>query len=101
VRIKYEDKWKTTFCTRYAPFECNIMLFEHTFALVIFQYLIKNIVQEDLDDFVIYCLNIILIYLKNANEYKRHVCLVLHKWHAMLDCTEYYTKLKIFILHTY
>ena len=36
VRIKEEDEWKTTFCTRYGHFEYNVMPFGLTNASAVF-----------------------------------------------------------------
>ena len=41
--------------------------------------MMNDIFREHLDDFVIIYLNDILIFSKNEEEHKKHVCLVLEK----------------------
>ena len=46
IRIKQNDKWKTTFRTRYDHFEYQIMLFELINALITFQIYINKTLRE-------------------------------------------------------
>jgi hypothetical protein len=79
VRVKEGDEWKTTFRTRYGHFEYSIMSFGLTNAPTIFQYMMNDIFREYLNYFVVIYLDDILIYSKNEEEHKHHVCLLLEK----------------------
>ena len=61
MRICKEDKWKTTFRTRYGYFEYQVMPFGLTKAPASFQRYINKILAEKLDIFVIVYLDNILI----------------------------------------
>ena len=55
------------------------MLFGLTNVPTIFQHMMNDIFEEYLDHFVVIYLDDILIYFKNEEEHKYHVCLVLEK----------------------
>jgi hypothetical protein len=64
IQIKGGDEWKTVFRTMYGYFEYNVIPFGLTNAPAIFQYLMNDIFQEFLDDFVVCYLDDILIFSK-------------------------------------
>jgi hypothetical protein len=66
-----------------------------TNALTIFEYLMNNIFYEFLDDFVVCYLDGILIFSKNLEEHKWHVCIVLQKLHN----ADLYVKLEKCVFH--
>jgi hypothetical protein len=79
VRIKEGDECKITFRIRYGHFEYSVMPFGLTNAPTVFQYMMNDNFREYLDHFVVIYLDDILIYSKNEEEHKHHVCLVLEK----------------------
>ena len=95
IRIRKEDEWKTTFRTQYGHFEYNIMPFGLMDAPAVFRHMMNNVFQEFLDQFVIIYIDDILIFSKNEEKHKEHVCLVLQKLHEM----GLYTKLEKCMFH--
>ena len=89
IWIHKDDKWKTVFCTQYELYKYLMMFFKLINVLTTFQSYIHKILHKYLDIFVIIFLNDILIYFKNKNKHKQHVCTVLE---AFLK-TELYIKL--------
>ena len=79
VRMKESKEWKTVFQTRYRHYEYTVMSFGLKNAPVTFQQLIKNMVREYLDMFVITYLNDILIYSDTLKKHQQHVLKVLEK----------------------
>ena len=68
LRIRKEDKWKTTFRTRYGHFEYQVISFSWTNTLASFQGYIHKIFVEKLDIFIIVYLDSILIYIKDDGD---------------------------------
>lgn len=66
------------------------MFFKFINALTIFQHLVNDIFQENLDDFVVVYLEYILIFSQNPMDRQWHVCLVFQKIHD----TRLYAKLE-------
>ena len=64
---------------RYEHFEYIVILLELKNALIIFQWLINNTVQEYLNVFVITYLNDILIYSDTLKKHWKHVQKMLKK----------------------
>ena len=62
IRIKINNKWKTTFRTRYDHFEYQIMFFELINVSTIFQIYINKILRDFIDVICVVYLNDILIY---------------------------------------
>ena len=56
------------------------MLFGHTNAPAVFQYIMNEIFQEYLDHFVVIYLDDILIYSKNEEQHEHHVHFILDKF---------------------
>lgn len=76
IRIKEEDIEKITFQTRYRHYDFIVFPFGLTNALVTFFSLMNNIFQQYLDKFVLIFINEILVYFRNIEEHKEHLCLV-------------------------
>jgi len=90
VCIREGNKWNATFKTHYNHFEYVVIPFGLTNAPVVFQHLRKDVFHEYLNDFFVCYINDILIFSKNMEDHKHHVCLVLEKlWEVGL-----YTKLE-------
>jgi len=73
VCIAEEDKWKTTFRTRYSSYKWLVMLFRLANAPSAFQQLMNEIFADLLDIHVVVYLDNILIYSNNLVEHKKHV----------------------------
>ena len=69
IRIKRDDKWKTTFCTRYEHFEYQIMSFELVNAFAIFQIYINKTLRKFINNICVIYLNDILIYNENSAKH--------------------------------
>jgi hypothetical protein len=67
------------FRTRYDHFEYVVMCFGLTNAPIVFQHMMNDVFREYLDDFVVFCIDDILIFSKNMANHERHVCLALEK----------------------
>ena len=65
MRIKEDDKWKTSFRTRYGHFKYQVMFFGLSNAPTSFQNYINKMLAKKLDVFVIVYLDDILIYTKD------------------------------------
>jgi hypothetical protein len=94
LRIRPGDEWKTAFCTRYGHFEYTVMPFGLTNAPAIFQHLMNDIFQEYMDEFVVVCLDDILIFSKDEENHDKHVRLVFatlreHGLYAKLEKCEF------------
>ena len=68
MKIRKEDKWKTTFKTRYGHFEYQVISFGLTNAPTSFQEFINKILTKKLNIFVIVNLDDILIYTDNDRD---------------------------------
>ena len=68
MRIKKNNKWKTTFHIRYSHFKYKVMTFRLSNVLASFQSYINKILVEKFDIFVIFYLNNILIYIKDPGQ---------------------------------
>ena len=79
IRIKRDDEWKTTFRTRYEHFEYQIMPFELTNALTIFQIYINKTLRELVDVICVIYLNNILICSENSTKHWRHMKQILER----------------------
>jgi hypothetical protein len=79
VHIQEGDEWKMMFKTYYSHFEYVVMPFGLTNAPTIFQHLMNDVFCEYLNDFVVYYIDDIFIFLKNMEDHECHVCFVLEK----------------------
>ena len=77
VRIKVEDIFKTAFKTRYRHYEFVVMPFGLTNFLVVFMYLMNNVLYKYLDKFVVVFIDDILIYSKTKEEHEEHWKIIL------------------------
>lgn len=77
IRIAREDRWKTSFRTRYGQFEYLVMPFGLTNAPATFQSYINEALRGLLDQFCIAYMDDILIYSNTREEHTRHVRAVL------------------------
>ena len=77
VRIKDEDIPKTTFRTRYGPYEFVVVPFGLTNALTTFMCLTNIVFSRFLDKFILVFLDDILIYSKNEDVHEEHLRLTL------------------------
>jgi hypothetical protein len=67
------------FRTSYGHFEYVVMPFGLSNVLVGFQHLMNDVFHEYLDDFVIYYIDEIFVFLNNMEDHERHLHLVLEK----------------------
>jgi hypothetical protein len=79
LRIAKDNKWKTTFRTKYRLYEYLIMPFGLTNTLVSFQHWMNEVLSDYLDIFCIAYLDNMLIYLDNITQYCQHVKLILER----------------------
>jgi hypothetical protein len=77
IRIRPEDIPNTAFTTQYGLFEYLVMSFGLTNALGHFTYLMNSVFMPELDKFVVYFIDDILIYSKNEEEHAKHLRIVL------------------------
>nr|GEY52646.1 putative reverse transcriptase domain-containing protein [Tanacetum cinerariifolium] len=77
LRVREEDIPKTAFRTRYGHYEFQVMSFGLTNAQAIFMDLMNRVCKPYLDKFVIVFIDDILIYLKNEQEHREHLKLIL------------------------
>ena len=74
-----QDILKTTFKTRWGLYEFLVMPFGVTNAPSQFMYLVRDILREYLDDFVIFFIDDILIFSHTIEEHCKHLRLVFQK----------------------
>ena len=79
IRIKEDEKKKTTFLTRYNLFEYIVISFKLYNVLSIFQTFINKILREYLDIFYFAYLDDILIYSNIKKEYVKYIRKILEK----------------------
>ena len=72
-----KEEWKTAFKIIYGHYEYKMMLFKLINAPANFQHMVIIILRKFMDQFVFMYLNDILIYLKNFEQYKKFMALVL------------------------
>ena len=73
IRVHPEDVHMTAFRTRYGHFEFLVRPFGLTNAPATFMHLMHNIFREQLHDFIVICLDDILVYSKNLEAHVIHV----------------------------
>ncbi|KAG7557177.1 Reverse transcriptase domain [Arabidopsis suecica] len=85
IPIDEVDVWKTAFQKRYGHYEFVVMPFGLTNAPTTFLRLMNGVFQEYLDEFVIICIDDILVYSKSSEEHEVHLRVVLEKlWEQKL-----------------
>ena len=95
IRIKREDINKTAFRTRYGYYEFVVIPFGLTNAPATFVYLMNNIFNKYLDQFVLIFIDNILIYSKTEEEHQQHLRIALqtlweHQLYANLEKCEFF-----------
>ena len=81
---------KNYFCTWYRHFEYQIVLFNLTNVLTIFQVYINHVLHDLVDDFYIVYLDDILVFSKSEEEHYQYLQLII----KCLWCTELYANFK-------
>ena len=104
LKIREQDIPKTTFTTRYGLHEYTIMSFGLTNAFAYFMSMMNKVFMEFLDKFVVVFIDDILVYLKNEEEHKEHLRLVLeklreHQLYAKFNKCEFWLKEVRFLGH--
>ncbi|GBG72903.1 hypothetical protein CBR_g12623 [Chara braunii] len=79
ISIRPQDRYKTSFKTRYGHFEWVVMLFGLTNAPVTFQAAMTNEFRAMLDRFVLVYLDDILVYSRTLEEHLDHLRRVLER----------------------
>jgi hypothetical protein len=77
LKIRECDIPKTTFVSRYGPYEYTVMSFGLTNTPTYFMYLMNKVFMEYLDKFIMVFIDDILIYSRSEEEYEEHLRLVL------------------------
>ena len=104
LKIREQDIPKTAFTTRYGLYEYTIMSFGLTNAPAYFMSMMNKVFMEFLDKFVVVLIDDILVYSKNEEEHKEHLCLVLeklreHQLYAKFSKCEFWLKEVGFLGH--
>ncbi|GBG80778.1 hypothetical protein CBR_g31334 [Chara braunii] len=79
LEIRKEDRYKTTFKTRYGHFEWLVMPFGLTNAPATFQAAMTTEFRHMLDRYVLIYLGDILVYRRSLEEHVEHLCTVLER----------------------
>jgi hypothetical protein len=79
IKIREEDIPQTTFSTRYGLYENLVMSFGLTNAPTHFMYLMKSVIMEELDKFVMVFIDDILVFSKSRKEHEEHLRIVLQQ----------------------
>ena len=104
LKNREQDIPKTTFTTRCGLYEYTVMLFGVTNAPAYFMSMMNKVFMEFLDKFVVVFIDDILVYLKNEEEHKEHLHLVLeklreHQLYAKFSKCEFWLKEVGFLGH--
>ena len=83
IRIRKNDKKKTTFLIKYDLYEYVVMLFDFCNVFETFQLYINDVFKKYLNDFCIVYLNDVLIYNNNKKNHIKHVRKILNKLHVV------------------
>jgi hypothetical protein len=105
IKIQASDVPKTAFSTRYGLHEFLVMSFGLTNAPAYFMYLMNSVFMNELDKFVVVCMDDILIYSKSEAEHAKHLHIVLqrlrdHKLYAKFSKCEFWLDSVKFLGHT-
>jgi hypothetical protein len=105
IKIRPCDIFKTAFSTGYGLYEFLVMSFGLTNAPAYFMYLMNSVFMTELDKFVVFYIDDILIYSKSEKEHAKHLRVVLqrlrdHKLYAKFSKCEFWLKSVKFLGHT-
>jgi hypothetical protein len=79
IKIRPSDISKTAFSTRYGLYEYLVMSFGLTNAPAYFMYLMNFVFMQELDKFVVFFIDDILIYSKNPEDHAKHLHVILQR----------------------
>jgi hypothetical protein len=79
IKIREEDIPKTAFSIRYGLYKYLVVSFGLTNTPAHFMYLINSIFMEELDKFVMVCIDDILVFSKSKREHEEHLYIVLQR----------------------
>jgi hypothetical protein len=79
IRIAEGDEWKAAFRTRYGLYKYTVMPFGLTNALATFQHVMNEIFKNYINEFLLTCLDDLLIYSKNLEKHRKQVRKVLER----------------------
>ena len=102
IRIRKNDKKKTTFLIKYDLYKYVVMFFDFCNVFETFQLYINDVFKKYLNDFCIVYLNNVLIYNNNKKNYIKHVRKILNKFHVVKlflninKCKFFVNKIKYF-----
>ena len=104
MKIREQDIPKTTFTTRYGPYEYTVTSFGLTNAPAYFMSMMNKVFMEFSDKFVVVFIDDIMVYSKNEEEHKEHLRLVLeklreHQLYAKFSKCEFWLKEVGFLGH--
>jgi hypothetical protein len=77
IKIHPEDVPKTDFSTRYRLYEYLVISFGLTNALAHFMYLMNSMFMPELDKFIVFFIDNILIFSKTEEEHAQHLRVIL------------------------
>jgi hypothetical protein len=77
IKIREEDTSKTAFSTQYGLYEYLVMSFGLTNAPAHFMYLMNSVFMEELDKFVIFFIDDILVFSKSKKHHEEHLRIIL------------------------
>jgi hypothetical protein len=105
IKIRASDIPKTAFSTRYGLYEYLVMSFGLTNAPAYFMYLMNSVFMPELDKFVVFFIDDILVYSRNEEEHAGHLHVVLqrlreHRLYAKLSKCDFWLKEIKFLGHT-
>jgi hypothetical protein len=105
IKIRASDIPKTAFSTRYGLYEYLVMSFGLTNAPAYFMYLMNSVFMPELDKFMVFFIDDILVYSKNEVEHAKHLHTVLqrlrhHRLYAKLSKCDFWLKEIKFLVHT-
>ena len=83
IRIRKNDKKKTTFLIKYDLYKYVVMFFDFCNVFETFQLYINDVFKKYLNDFCIVYLNDVLIYNNNKKNHIKHVRKILNKLHVV------------------
>jgi hypothetical protein len=105
IKIRPSDIPKIAFSTRYGLYEYLVMSFGLTNTPVYFMYLMNSAFMQELNKFVVFFIDVILIYSKNPEDHAIHLCIVLqrlrdHHLYAKFSKCEFWLDTVKFLGHT-